>query len=165
MNKTEPCNLVVRWTEKSAFLESSDGEMFASTRDSSVGKALEYIATGYNTAKQFKAERDQLRSLNRELRQALLNANEYIKEACEGTPRSSRLQRIVETADTLLSHAEAMERRSEQVVAVQVPREIFEAGLNYIKHCGANAVMRGQPHPQQQIVDGFEKALSRAKGE
>lgn len=42
-----------------------------------------------------------------------------------------------------------------------VPVEHLISALNYIKHCGANAVMRGQPHPQQQIVDGLECALAR----
>ena len=41
-----------------------------------------------------------------------------------------------------------------------VPVEHLTAALNYIKHCGANAIMRGQPHPQQQIVDWLEHALA-----
>lgn len=43
-----------------------------------------------------------------------------------------------------------------------VPRGHLQDALNYIKHCGANAVMRGQPHPQQQIVDRLETVLSAA---
>lgn len=39
-------------------------------------------------------------------------------------------------------------------------REILEAALNYIKHIGANHTMRGEPHPQQWIVDGLERVLS-----
>lgn len=44
--------------------------------------------------------------------------------------------------------------------SVSVPFEVLDTALNYIKHCGANAVMRGQPHPQQWIVDGLTAAMS-----
>ena len=47
---------------------------------------------------------------------------------------------------------------------VWVPREHLQDALNYIKHCGTNAVVRGQPHPQQQIVDQLETALATAGG-
>jgi hypothetical protein len=44
--------------------------------------------------------------------------------------------------------------------AVTLPREQLEAAYNYIMHCGANAIMRGEPHPQQQIVEWLETALA-----
>lgn len=43
---------------------------------------------------------------------------------------------------------------------VGVPIDIFQAALNYIRHCGANQIMRGEPHPQQMIVDGLELAAA-----
>ena len=46
---------------------------------------------------------------------------------------------------------------------VTIKREHLQDALNYIKHCGANAVMRGQPHPQQQIVDWLSSALDLTK--
>lgn len=48
----------------------------------------------------------------------------------------------------------AMESRSE----VLVPVNIFQGALNYIRHVGANWTERGEPHPQQWIVDGLELA-------
>ena len=56
-------------------------------------------------------------------------------------------------------------RRALDEDTVRVPREHLQDALNYIKHCGANAVMRGQPHPQQQIVDWLEAPLSAAQKE
>jgi len=47
---------------------------------------------------------------------------------------------------------------------VAVSRGQLQDALNYIKHCGANAIMRGQPHPQQMIVDWIEAALLAASG-
>lgn len=47
-------------------------------------------------------------------------------------------------------------------VVVLVPADTFQAALNYIRHVGANAVMRGQPHPQQWIVDGLELAAANS---
>lgn len=41
---------------------------------------------------------------------------------------------------------------------VVLPREIYEGALNYIRHVGANHVMRGEPHPQAWLVDGLEQA-------
>lgn len=38
--------------------------------------------------------------------------------------------------------------------------EMIQAALNYIKHVGANWTMRGEPHPQQWIVDGLERILA-----
>ena len=38
-------------------------------------------------------------------------------------------------------------------------REAIEPALRYIQHVGANAVMRGQPHPQQWIVDALESVM------
>ncbi len=43
-------------------------------------------------------------------------------------------------------------------------RELVEAlrdSNNYILHVGSSAVMRGNPHPQQLMVDKNESALSR----
>ena len=37
--------------------------------------------------------------------------------------------------------------------------EAVEPALRYIQHVGANAVMRGEPHPQQWIVDKLEALL------
>ena len=45
--------------------------------------------------------------------------------------------------------------------AVQVPLMVFNAALNYIRHVGANHTMRGEPHPQQWIVDGLERCHER----
>jgi hypothetical protein len=45
---------------------------------------------------------------------------------------------------------------------VVVPREHLKAAFNYIAHCGANAVMKGNPHPQQKIVDWLNAALLAA---
>lgn len=45
---------------------------------------------------------------------------------------------------------------------VRVPLLICNGALNYICHVGANHVMRGQPHPQQWLVDGLEAALKDA---
>lgn len=42
---------------------------------------------------------------------------------------------------------------------VTLPREQLQAAYNYILHCGSNATARGEPHPQQQIVDWLEAAL------
>lgn len=42
---------------------------------------------------------------------------------------------------------------------VMVPAEIHDAALNYIRHVGSNWTMRGEPHPQQWIVDGLEAAV------
>jgi len=50
---------------------------------------------------------------------------------------------------------------SESVGEVRLPRTIYEGALNYIRHVGSNWTMRGEPHPQQWIVDGLEAA---AKG-
>ena len=46
---------------------------------------------------------------------------------------------------------------------VLVPREIYQGALNYIQHCGANQIMRGEPHPQQWLVDGLLAAAPEAK--
>jgi len=46
---------------------------------------------------------------------------------------------------------------------VLVPREIYEGALNYIRHVGANWTERGQPHPQQWIVDGLLAAAGKGK--
>ena len=45
---------------------------------------------------------------------------------------------------------------------VSVPRELLTDALNYIRHCGANAVMKGLSHPQYQIVEGIEHVLAAA---
>ena len=47
---------------------------------------------------------------------------------------------------------------------VVVPRERLQAALNYIKHVGANTIMRGEPHPQQQIVDWLDAAMREQEG-
>ena len=39
--------------------------------------------------------------------------------------------------------------------SVTLPKPVYQAALNYIQHVGANHVMRGEPHPQQWIVDGL----------
>ena len=44
---------------------------------------------------------------------------------------------------------------------VAVPFEIYRGALNYIKHVGGNWTMRGEPHPQQWIVDGLERCTSQ----
>jgi hypothetical protein len=44
---------------------------------------------------------------------------------------------------------------------VTIPREQLEAAFNYIMHCGSNAIMRGEEHPQKQIVDWLELALAQ----
>ena len=49
-----------------------------------------------------------------------------------------------------------------QAGMVMVPREIFDGALNYINHCGSNQIMRGEPHPQQWIVDGLLAASTNA---
>ena len=43
---------------------------------------------------------------------------------------------------------------------VLVPAEVFQAALNYIRHVGSNHVSRGEPHPQQWIVDCLELAAA-----
>jgi hypothetical protein len=40
---------------------------------------------------------------------------------------------------------------------VSVPKDIYEGALCYIKHVGSNWTMRGEPHPQQWLVDGLER--------
>lgn len=39
-----------------------------------------------------------------------------------------------------------------------VPVEHLYAALNYILHAGSSFTLRGEPHPQQQIVDWMQKA-------
>jgi hypothetical protein len=39
-------------------------------------------------------------------------------------------------------------------------RTMVEAALNYINHVGSNWTMRGEPHPQQWIVDGLAAFLA-----
>lgn len=40
--------------------------------------------------------------------------------------------------------------------------EHLTAALNYVKHIGAGHIMRGEPHPQQHIVDWLTDALTTA---
>ena len=47
--------------------------------------------------------------------------------------------------------------------AVTENRKVMQDALNYIRHVGANHVMRGQPHPQQWIVDELEAVLKERK--
>jgi hypothetical protein len=46
---------------------------------------------------------------------------------------------------------------------VSVPKDIYEGALCYIKHVGSNWTMRGEPHPQQWLVDGLERC-GRSEG-
>ena len=46
---------------------------------------------------------------------------------------------------------------------VQELFEVLAPALNYINHVGANYVMRGQPHPQQKIIDALKAALAKVK--
>ena len=50
-----------------------------------------------------------------------------------------------------------VQKRLGEAEGVSVPRTVYDAALNYIRHVGANHVMRGDPHPQQWIVDGLER--------
>lgn len=43
-------------------------------------------------------------------------------------------------------------------------RNILEGALRYIEHVGANHTMRGEPHPQQWLVDGLRIILASQDG-
>jgi len=53
------------------------------------------------------------------------------------------------------SHSPASAAPVQPQDGVVVPRETFESALHYIRHCGANQVARGAPHPQQWLVDAL----------
>jgi len=77
--------------------------------------------------------------------------------------RSKNLQVALDTAGVaakqLISESDGkLAAAREQLV---VARAAMEPALRYIEHIGANHVMRGEPHPQQKIVDDLRAALTQ----
>jgi hypothetical protein len=58
---------------------------------------------------------------------------------------------------TMREAATALRASPSEAEGVSVPKDIYEGALCYIKHVGSNWTMRGEPHPQQWLVDGLER--------
>ena len=51
---------------------------------------------------------------------------------------------------------------SAALARAEASEKVLRAALPYVKHCGANQVMRGEPHPQQWLVDKMQAAIDAA---
>jgi hypothetical protein len=79
-----------------------------------------------------------------------------IENRIEDADKSTSKARLV-SAEDLRTVLLALRASPPEAEGVSVPRTVYDAALNYIRHVGANHVMRGEPHPQQWIVDGLER--------
>jgi hypothetical protein len=72
-------------------------------------------------------------------------------QALMGTKSGSKFCQLLEQAAIELESLSGPEG-----YAVAETADIMRSALAYIKHVGANHTMRGQPHPQQWLVDKME---------
>ena len=47
----------------------------------------------------------------------------------------------------------------ERAAQIEFIAKTLDDALRYIQHVGANHVMRGQPHPQQWLVENLQSAI------
>ena len=77
---------------------------------------------------------------------------------CDDQRHSDKCDCGADEHNALMERAAATLRASpSEADRVSVPKDIYEGALNYIRHVGSNWTMRGEPHPQQWIVDGLER--------